>query len=639
VKKLILFIRHSHPQIYKGALFIISIIFIVSIYPKQGKFKYEFYGLKNKPWHYDDLIAPFDFSIKKTKQELDAEKKDLLKNVKPYFIVDSSLYDSKKRFFENEFNQKWNNKNTSLKDETYKIGINIIDSLYTHGIIQSIPDIEGKADDFVIYILHDNIAEEHELGYFYTIPSAFEYVKNKIKENEKNIENNFLLPIIENCIEINISYNENTTRKVMAQALADISTGHNIILQGQRIVSKGEIINNSTYQILESLKQEYEQQSGGNKTYWFILIGQIIVVSICLSVMFGFLGSFRKEIFSDNTKTTFILLMIMIEVAMAYIPLSYSSINVQALPFCILPVIIRAFYDTRVALFAHLVAILLVSFMVPSPFEFAFVQVIGGMVAIMSIANMRKRSQIFVSAFLIFLSYSISFTGLSILKEGLFENLKTTDYLWFVLSSLLTIFSYPLIFIFEKLFGFTSDVSLLELSDTNSKLLRELSTKAPGTFQHSLQVANLAEEAIYTIGGNALLVRAGALYHDIGKMEMPIYFTENQSNGINPHEELPFEESASIIISHVIRGIEIAKKHKLPEQIIDFIRTHHGTSVTGYFYRKFQKEYPDSVIDEKKFHYPGPIPFSRETAVLMMADSVEAASHILKVHDSETKNN
>ncbi|MGZ4036043.1 MAG: HD family phosphohydrolase, partial [Bacteroidia bacterium] len=244
-------------------------------------------------------------------------------------------------------------------------------------------------------------------------------------------------------------------------------------------------------------------------------------------------------------------------------------------------------------------------------------------------------SQIFISSAIIFLTYSAAFIGITIIQEGGSDAFRLEDFESFGISALLTLFSYPLIFVFEKLFGFISDVSLLELSDTNGKLLRELASRAPGTFQHSLQVANLAEEAIYNIGGNALLVRTGALYHDIGKMEMPMYFTENQANGMNPHDEMSFDESAAMIISHVIKGIEIAKKNNLPEQIIDFIRTHHGTTITAYFYRSFQNAFPEEQIDESKFHYPGPIPFSKETAVLMMADSVEAASRSLKKYDAE----
>jgi putative nucleotidyltransferase with HDIG domain len=276
----------------------------------------------------------------------------------------------------------------------------------------------------------------------------------------------------------------------------------------------------------------------------------------------------------------------------------------------------------------------MVSFMIPNPFEFVFIQLTGGIITIFSIVNMNKRSQIFLSSGLIFITYSLAYVSLNIIQDG--GSLNYVDFGWFGISAGLTLFSYPLIYLFEKTFGFISGVSILELSDTNGELLRELATKAPGTFQHSLQVANLAEEAVLSIEGDALLVRTGALFHDIGKMENPVYFIENQTGGINPHEELGYEDSAEIIIDHVINGIEIAKKHNLPDQIIDFIRTHHGTTCTEYFYRSCKNENPGIEIDANAFKYPGPIPFSKETAVLMMADSVEAASRSLKKYDTKS---
>lgn len=638
VKKIISFIRHSHPEIYKGILFFLAIATVVYIYPKQGKFKYEFSSLKGKPWHHEDLIAPFDFSIKKTKQELATEKQQILKDAKPYFIVDTTIIYQKKNYFREEFEKRWDVKNGN-KDKSFKTGSAILDSIYAKGIIQSTSITENKPPDFSLFTMQNNIAKEYELNDFFTIQTAFNYINATLSKNEKTINTSFLLSILENSIAHNITYDETTSKKVLDQAFSEISLSRDVILKDQSVISKGEIVDAVKFQILESLKLEYEEQSGDSGSYWLILLGQILLVSLCLVVLFAFLGSFRKEIFSDNTKITFLLFLIILLVLMAHLPLNFKSLNIYILPFCILPVIIRAFYDTRVALFVHLVTILLVSFMAPNRFEFAFIQLLGGMVAIFSIVNMRKRSQIFVSAALIFLTYSIAYIGINIIQEGGSDIINALDFAWFGLSALLTIFSYPLIFIFEKIFGFISDVSLLEISDTNSKLLRELASRAPGTFQHSLQVANLAEDAIFNIGGNALLVRAGALYHDIGKMEMPMYFIENQVNGVNPHEDMNFEESASIIIGHVIKGIEIAKKHNLPEQIIDFIRTHHGTTITAYFYRSFQKAFPEEKIDEAKFHYPGPIPFSKETAVLMMADSVEAASRSLKKYDVETVDN
>jgi putative nucleotidyltransferase with HDIG domain len=639
VKKVISFIRHSHPEIYKGVLFVLAIGFIVYIFPKQGKFKYEFQNLKGKPWHHEDLIAPFDFSIKKTKEELSTEKIEAIKTAKPYFRINKVEIKKKKDLLAKDFDNNWTLKNNKLKENSLTIANHILDSLYLKGIIENNPIIENKPSDFSIYILNNNVAEEYELKDFYTVKTAYNFIQAELQKNKNSISVEFVRPYLENAISHSIFYDKATTDKVLQQTLNEIAPSRDIILKNQRIISKGEILDPIKFQIIQSLKDEYEQQAGDSSNYYFILLGQIVIVTLCLSVLTVFLLFFRNDIFLDNTKITFILILISLQVLMADIAINSQAFSIYLLPFCILPVIIRAFYDTRIALFVHLVTVLIISFIAPNRFEFAFIQLLGGMVAIFSIVNMRNRSQIFLSSIIIFFTYSISYIGITIIQEGGIDVISGYDFAWFGISALLTLFSYPLIFIFEKLFGFISDVSLLELSDTNGKLLRELASRAPGTFQHSLQVANLAEEAIYTIGGNALLVRTGALYHDIGKMDMPMYFIENQAHGINPHEDLNFDESASIIIDHVIKGVEIAKKNKLPEQIIDFIRTHHGTSITAYFYRSFQNAFPEEKIDESKFHYPGPIPFSKETAVLMMADSVEAASRSLKKYDAEAIDN
>ncbi|MFL5764009.1 MAG: HD family phosphohydrolase [Bacteroidia bacterium] len=640
MKNFISFIRHSHPEIYKGILFLVAVSLIVYIFPKQGKFKYEFQNLKGKPWMHEDLIAPFDFAIRKTPEELAAEKSEILKNAKPYFKADLKDVNVKRANLESAINDAWKEKKNNARREKILSVVNrILDSIYAKGILAPDPVIENKNGDFSIYVVNNNVAEEHDLRDFFTVNSAYEYAQQRLN-SALPAESKTLLPMFENAITHTIFFDKATTDKVLKQSIEDISPSRDIIVKEQSIISKGEIIDAQKFQVLESLKIEYEgQNAAGSSDYLFILLGQILIVSVCLVVLIAFLGFFRKDIFLDNAKITFILILILLQVMMTRFATGSQTFSVYVLPFCILPIIIRAFYDTRVALFVHLVTSLILAFIVPNSFEFVFVQLLGGMVAIFSIVNMRNRSQIFISSSLIFLTYSIAFIGLTIAQEGGSDKITWYDFAWFGISALLTLFSYPLIFVFEKLFGFISDVSLLELSDTNGKLLRELASRAPGTFQHSLQVANIAEEAIYTIGGNALLVRTGALYHDIGKMEMPMYFIENQASGMNPHDEMSFDESAAMIISHVIKGIEIGKRNNLPEQIIDFIRTHHGTTITAFFYRSYKKAFPEEQIDESKFHYPGPIPFSKETAVLMMADSVEAASRSLKKYDVETIDN
>ena len=310
--------------------------------------------------------------------------------------------------------------------------------------------------------------------------------------------------------------------------------------------------------------------------------------------------------------------------------------SVYYIPYCIVPIIIRILFDTRLALNIHLLVVLIAGFFVPNSFEFTFLQITAGMVSIYSIKNLIKREQFLVSAVLIFCNYFVAFLGILFIRNGSISSIEWVNFIPFVFSVLFSLLAYPLIYAFEELFGITSDVSLMELTNTNMKLLRDLAYKAPGTFQHSLQVANLAEAAIFKIGGNALLVRAGALYHDIGKMDDPQYFIENQNTGANPHDTLPYEKSAQIIIQHVNKGVEMARKHRLPETVINFIRTHHGNTRVDYFYQSFLKNFPEQLVDENTFRYPGPIPFSKETAVLMLADSVEAASRSLKEPDAQS---
>jgi putative nucleotidyltransferase with HDIG domain len=409
-----------------------------------------------------------------------------------------------------------------------------------------------------------------------------------------------------------------------------------MIQKGELIISKGELINDEKFEILESLKKEYLEGKNKHVGHWNIFLGQIFLVGLALLSIFLFLYHFRKDIVADNKRIVFILLLIVIMHFGVYLTNTTNYISIYAIPFCVLPIIIRTFYDTRLASFIHIITIITIGLSLSNSFEFIYLQIIAGTLTIFSIVNMNKRSQLFGTSLVIFISYFIGYISFQLIYEGSFSEIKFNQIGSFALSAMLTLFTYPLIYLFEKMFGFVSDVTLMELSDTNNPLLRELANKAPGTFQHSLQVANLAESAIFEIGGNALLTRAGALYHDIGKMDNPLYFIENQTTGINPHDELDFEESAKIIINHVKKGIEKAKKHNLPDSVIDFIRTHHGDTMVQYFYRSYIKHFPDEIIDESLFSYPGPRPYSKETAVLMMADSVEAASRSLSKKDAES---
>jgi cyclic-di-AMP phosphodiesterase PgpH len=642
MRRLWAFIKYNFSYFYKALLFVLTLVILVSFFPKEAKFKYE-YG-RGRPWPHEDLIAPFDYPVLKDTEELEKERIEVLQNSDIFFDFNTEIIADVKREFSRNFDEYWSVKyGEVLENELYKQasldkGLEIIDLIFGKGIIQLTADAESKPGDFTITVINDNTATRKKINDFHTIQSAYNEIFNLLNESP-DTDNESLLQLLEHALTFNVTYNERVTSAELQKKLDRISTTRGMVQEGERIISKGELINKARFQAIESLRLEYETKLGQDSHYYLILIGQIMLVFISLMVLFFFLYFFRRDVLDDNRKVILILLIITLMVFITSVALNLDSSFIYLVPLCISPVLIRVFFDTRLALYSYLITIILIGFLVPNSFQFLFMQLIAGIITIFSIVNLQRRAQFLFTAFVVFLSYAAIYTGLNLIQEGNFATIRPVEYGFFAGSAFLILLSYPLIYLFEKMFGLVTDVTLLELSDTNSKLLRELSMRAPGTFQHSLQVANLAEESIYEIGGNALLTRTGALYHDIGKMENPMYFIENQVTGVNPHDELTFEESARIIIGHVIKGIEKAKKAKLPEQIIDFLRTHHGTGTVGYFYTMQQKENPEEEIDIRNFSYPGPIPFSKETSVVMMADSVEAASRSLKVIDEETINN
>ncbi|MEI7596837.1 MAG: HDIG domain-containing metalloprotein [Bacteroidota bacterium] len=644
MKKLIHLISNQHDWIYKILLILIAFSSIVAVLPKEGKFKYEFQ--KGKRWMNKDLEAPFDFGIQKTTDEINSEKKSILENIRPFYREDTIIIKKVNDDFESQFEQKSN----LIKPSNYKgkldssivnlhkfIGKSIIDSIYNVGFIE----VNAKYSNTFISLLRNNKAADINKSSLYNTLNVNNLLSNNClslysgKIDYNKVDTSFIKNVLQNILVPSIFIDEETTNKLIDDDLQGISPSKGLIKKGDLIISKGSIVNSEKFQVLNSLKYEYEQVAGYTFNYFDVLIGQSLIVLVCLLVLLLFLFTFRRDIFNNNRLLLFIFIMVFLSIYAARIVLKINYLPIYFVPFCILPIIIRVFFDTRLALFVHLVTTLIIGYMVPNAFEFIFLQIIAGIIAIISVVNFRTRSHLFFTAMVLFVVYSIVYVGNSILQDNTYQNIKWENLVWFGVNAFLTLFAYPLMYVFERIFGFVSDIILLELSDTNNKLLRELAEKAPGTFQHSLQVANLAEEAIYQIGGNALLVRTGALYHDIGKMDMPLFFIENQITGMNPHDEISFDESAKIIISHVIKGIEIAKKHNLPEIIIDFIRTHHGTSRVQYFYQSFVNDFPEEEVDENAFTYKGPIPYSRETAILMMADSIEAASRTLGITTPE----
>ncbi len=633
MKKFLEFVRHNHAILYKAFLFATALALIVALFPTGGKFKFEFD--KNKPWQHEDLISPFDYAIKKSKKELDSEEQQVRQNAEAFYIFNDEVYGKVntelKQYIQTDsvFANVDSIKKANVSAEVEEL----LKEIYNRGVVSSV----GNSVDKSAYILvaKGTTVEAVEFDDLFTIPLAAKYIDFWAKDFDNESFIGGLVKELKSKLAFNVIYDEAKTSKNLEQALEDISPNKGMVRQGEGIISKGDIIDDFRYQKLVSLRAKYEEQQWSDSNYNWILFGQIVLVGLNLLILFLFIQQYRPLVLEGNSQTLFILVNIVLIVVLASFVQKLNPEYLYIAPFAILPLVLRAFFDTRLALFVHLITITIVSFLVPNAFEFFFLQLMAGIVSIITVVDLYKRSHLFISVAKIVFTYFIAYFGIAIIQQGSFTELEPQNFLLFAGSGVLTLFAYPLIYAFEKTFGLVSDVSLLELSDTNNKLLRELGEKAPGTFQHSLQVANLAETAVAEIGGNALLVRTGALYHDIGKMETPLYFIENQTTGLNPHDELSFEESAQIIINHVKRGIDIAKKNNLPDRVIDFIRTHHGTSTVHYFYRQYMKNFPDEIVDKEAFSYPGPKPFSKETAVLMMADSVEAASRSLKDPNAE----
>ncbi len=629
-------IPNNRQDLIKYILMFVCVCIIVISLPKGRKFKYEFD--KGKPWMHEQLVSPFDFAIEKAKDDIEKEKREIKNQLPAFYEYNTEVEKNSLTIFRNETYGLWLGKYGSTDNSNYQknlsFGENVLLSIYNKGVI-SLLNKQSENND-LIYVLRNNEARSTSVSVLYNYKSAIAQIHAELKKASSDIDTLLLSPALQQALTENIIYNEEINDKILKEKLENISDYRGMVRSGEVIVDRGRLVDQEIYNVLESLKNEYDRRLGilGNK--YIVSLGQGILVGLILTLLMVFLSMFRKDIYADLRKMLIIMLIVTFMLVVLSWALRMNLPSLYFIPYCIVPIIIRVIFDTRLALYIHLLVVVVAGFFVPNGYEFIFLQITAGMVAINSIKNLLKRSQFLLSALLIYATYVVGYIGISIIHEGSFLNIDWSHLVWFLVSVILSLIAYPLIYAFEKLFGITTEVTLMEFTNINNPLLRELSYKAPGTFQHSLQVANLAEAAIFEIGGNALLVRAGALYHDIGKMETPQFFIENQQQGTNPHDELPYEESAKIIIRHVYAGIEIATRNQLPKDIIDFIRTHHGNTRVDYFYQSFLKNYPDASINENIFRYPGPIPFSKEQAVLMLADSVEAASRGLKQHDAKT---
>lgn len=629
MNKIINYLYKHNSAIYRVFLFIITTFFIVYLLPKGGKFRYDY--SPGKPWYYNNLYAPFDFAIQKTKEEVSNEIEQVKSSIKQYFIYNTTIPENAKNEFVAALDVLPISDSLSIKDKSIlkAKGIEVIDRVYEVGFIDEISI--GKVNQNPAKIIRkSNEISTTSFSRLVQSKQILSIITNELSNIEGDFERNFVEKQLAEVLEPNVTFDEEFSQKELDEALKEISYTKGKINKDELIIQKGDIVEGENLNELNSLKEASKSQIWTKSNYNWLVFGYTILVSLALLMLLLFLNRYRKEIFDNNNKVTFIFSNILLMIFAQTLVVKYNPDFLYIIPLTILPIVLKAFFDARLGLFTHILTVLLLGFIVPNSFEFIYLHIIAGIVAVLSTSELYKRASLFISVAQITLTYMLTYFAFSIIKEGNASSIKGIYFGLFAMNGLLSFLAVFFIYFYEKVFGLVSDVTLLELSNTNSPLLRELNEKAPGTFQHSIQVANLAEAAANEIGANSMLVRTGALYHDIGKMVNPKYFTENQITGVNPHNDLSPRDSAQIILNHVIKGIEIAKKNNLPDRIIDFIRTHHGTSLVYFFYKKEQENNPDVEVDEKKFRYQGPIPFSKETAILMICDAAEAASKSLQ---------
>ena len=623
-RDLFLSILDKQSLIYKVILFIGSILLVMYLLPRGGHFKYQFQ--KGKPWQHESLYAPFTYTNKKLPDEIEREKARIMAHTPPYFERIADNKTEVKANYSKLFEETYVDTLFQVpKAEVKRLGNQVIDKAYKYGLLDRDYAYTSSRS---IYLRDGKELQELTYDDLFTIEKALSLLEDPNGKEEMRNARIFVKKILSRSLIPTVRLDQNLTDNTLENQIRSINPNIGVVEKGSLIVAKGEVVEGEVLRSLTSLESQFKSQIWSESNRTWILIGYVLLVSIVFLMLLLFLKKFRNDIYSNNTKVTFIFFNIILMVFLTTIIVKINADYVYVVPLCILPLILKSFFDARLGFFTHVLTLLLLGFIVPDSFMYLFLHIIAGVVTILSVEELYKRVNLFISVGQITLVYIIGYLAFSIIQEGSLDGIEWEYFGYFFLNGMVTLFAHPLIYGYEKIFGLVSDVSLLELSDTNSKLLKELSLQAPGTFHHSLNVANLAEAAANEIGANAMLVRVGALYHDIGKMKNPSFFTENQVNNINPHEDLTPKQSASIIVDHVLDGIEIARKNNIPDRIIDFIRTHHGDSLVYYFYKQEESEVGSAKKED--FQYPGPKPFSKETAILMMCDAVEAASKSLK---------
>lgn len=625
---------------YRIGLSLVAIALIVYFFPREQNYSYQFE--LGRPWKYGQLIASFDFPIYKDEAIVKQEQDSVMKQFHPYFIREGQVAQSQLRKLHETYTQGslkglLGNLTGGNEERYYNHIRRTLESIYERGIIDTHDLTQLKKDSIrAIMLAENNTARPVNTSSLLTVKEAYKEITHADTAR-------FSLQTMQQCnlqdfLSPNLVYDREKSQTAKQELLSTISWSSGMVINGTKIIDRGEIISQQTYSILQSLSKELEKRRETTTQKRLTLAGQVLFVAILIASFMLYLDLFRRDYY--ERKRTILLLMglIMFFPIITSLMVTHSILNVYLIPFAMLPIIVRVFMDSRTAFMAHVIMLLLCSIVLRYPYEFLIVQSIGGLIGIYSLRELSQRSQLVRSALQVTLSMMLVYFAYELIHTDDLTKLDTSMYISLVINGILLLFTYPLLFLLEKVFGFTSNVTLVELSNINTPLLRKMSEVAPGTFQHSLQVANLAAEAAREIGANSQLVRTGALYHDIGKIENPVFFTENQS-GVNPHKTLDFAESAHIIINHVTDGLKLADKHDLPAVIRNFIRSHHGVGMTKYFYISEQNAHPDQEVDKALFTYPGPNPATQEEAILMMADTVEAASRSLSEYTEESISN
>ena len=627
-------VGHSYQIIFRVLAFIVALVLVVWQMPRTIKFKYEYQ--KMRPWQYESLYAPFNFPIYKTAEQLKLEEEASLKDFYPIFVYDANITKNNKVAMLQEFETQWNDAEKD-KLENKELLEKIYDTIENRGIVINVAATYDLKPESMIDVVRDRIVKTKSFRDFYTMKSASDFISDYLSNVDDDIDKTLINRLLLAYLNPNVVYSEDLTKQSEEQALAAISLTFGMVQKDELIISEGELITDEKYNIINSLRKEYDTMNSDNFFNRNInLYGQILVVAFVFLFLFLAIKLINPELLKESKSINMILVMMLLMILPSFIVLKHAPTMIYLMPLTILPMLLVTFFDSRIAIYIQILTLIIISLAVPNSFQFFVIQFMTSLFAIFILANKMSRSKYFFTSAIVFVVYVIMRITMALIFDGGMENVGWNEIGVFAMNALFTMLTLPLIFLFERVFGFVTYMTLLELSNTNSPLLRKLSSEAPGTFQHVMQVADLCEEALFAIGGNMLLARTGAMYHDIGKVKNPLFFTENQHGKYNLHEDMSYYESSQIIINHVIDGIEICRKYHLPEQIIDFVRTHHGTRRTEYFYQMELRENPGEEINEADFRYHGPIPFSKETAVLMMADSVEAASRSLQDKTEES---